>query len=179
MWQHKPLNTWNSRFLHLLRTRSWALLLVFPEVNSTSPLMSGQVGLKVILWTVSIFSRRTRALCCSGSPFRLHAGALRTDLETSHSKRASSGATTSTSFSSLTIDRGRAGEVHKRGNGSEPTPSYELIFDSDESFNLSSVAPEQESVSALPFYFRAPALVITISNMSPLCIYRHFSQQSF
>ncbi|TNN61903.1 hypothetical protein EYF80_027919 [Liparis tanakae] len=71
--------------------------------------MSGPVGLKVILWTAPIFSRRTRAPCCSGSPFRLHTGALRTGPETSHSKRASSGATTSTSSSSLTIDRGRAG----------------------------------------------------------------------
>lgn len=104
----------NSYFFYLLSTRSWALLFAFPEVNSTTPLMSGEVCLRVSLWTVPIFSRRTRELGWSGSPFRLHTGALRTGTETSHSKQASPGAVTSTSFSSLTINTDLAESVHKR-----------------------------------------------------------------
>lgn len=101
-------------FFNLLSTRSWALLFAFPEMNSTTPVMSGEVCRRVSLWTVPIFSRSTRELGCKGSPFRLHTGALRTGTETSHSKQASSGAMTSTSFSSLTINSDWAESVHRR-----------------------------------------------------------------
>lgn len=89
---------------HLPSTWSWALLVACPEVNSTSPLMSGEVCLRVSLWTVPILSRCTWELVCKGCPFKLHTTDLTTGTDTSHSKQASSGALTSTSFSSLTIN---------------------------------------------------------------------------
>lgn len=100
-------------FFHLPSTWSWALLVACPEVNSTSPLMSGEVCVRVSLWTGPIFSRRTRELGCRGSPFKLHTTDLRTETDTSHSKQASSGALTSTSFSSLTISKDWAEAVDK------------------------------------------------------------------
>lgn len=106
----------NSSSFYLLSTRSWAVLFAFPELNSTTPFMSGPVCLRVSLWTVPIFSMRTRELGSRSSPFRLHAGALRTGADTSQSKQASSGAMTSTSLSSLTIVRDWAESAH-RGEG--------------------------------------------------------------
>lgn len=96
-----------------LSTRSWALLFAFPQVNSTSPAMSVDVCLRVILWTVPIFSSRTWELDCKGSPFKVHTGDIETGAETSHSKQASSGAETSTSVSSFMIDRDWADPGHR------------------------------------------------------------------
>lgn len=95
----------HTRVTQWLCTRSWALLLAFPQVNSTSPALSEDVCLRVILWTAPVFSNRTSGLGCRASPFKLHTGDMDTGAESSHWKQASSGAETSTSSSSLTTVR--------------------------------------------------------------------------
>lgn len=110
---HVKKTTVYKIFCHILNTWSWALLFVFPRLNSITPLMSGEVCLRVSLWTVPIFSMRTWELDCKGSPLRLHTGVLRTGADTSHSKQASLGALTSTSCSSLTIVKDWAEWVHR------------------------------------------------------------------
>lgn len=103
-----------SQVAHWLCTRSWALHLALPQVNSTSPALSAEVCVRVNLWTAPIFSTRTSELGCRASPFKLHTGDMHTGAESSHSKQALSGAETSTSSSSLTTDRDSAAPGEKR-----------------------------------------------------------------
>ena len=86
-------------------TVSVALLLAFPVAKPTVPLMSRLVSLRVSLWTVPWLSRRIRGPCWRASPFRVHSGGLDTARETSHWNSAWSGAATSTSVRSVTINR--------------------------------------------------------------------------
>lgn len=134
--------------LNVLRTWSWALLFAFPDVNSTVPLMSAEVCRSVSLWTVPIFSMRTRELGCRASPFRLQMGDFRTGTETSHSKHASSGATTSTSSSSLSIIKDWAGQRHERRGG---TSAIQVI----QSIKMCCIITDLQHIANIKCYKKA------------------------